>query len=103
MLWDLCDPKELVGEGGYYLTQFESAVYFISTWQPDSAGHELENTESSANLESPERDCVKAAGVFQEVMPAMPAASISEDSPAVVALEAEIMGLLQQKRAHPHL
>jgi hypothetical protein len=33
----------------------------------------------------------------------MPAASISEDSPAVVALEAEIMGLLQQKRAHPHL
>lgn len=100
MLWDLCDPKELVGEGGYYLTQFESAVYFISTWQPDSPDHELEDAESSATRE---RDGVGVAGMLKEVMPAMPAESVSEDSPAVVALEAEILGLQQQKRAHPYL
>jgi hypothetical protein len=35
-------------------------------------------------------------------MPAMPADSVSEDSPAVAALEAEIVALLQLKRARPH-
>lgn len=35
-------------------------------------------------------------------MPAMPADSVSEDSPAVAALEAEIVALLQLKRERPH-
>ena len=35
-------------------------------------------------------------------MPAMPADSVSEESPAVAALEAEIVALLQLKRARSH-
>jgi len=31
MLWDLCHPDSLYGEGGYFLTVFESAIAFVES------------------------------------------------------------------------
>lgn len=30
LMWSLCHPDQLHGEGGYYLTVYESAIEFIS-------------------------------------------------------------------------
>lgn len=100
LLWDLCDPTELVGEGGYYLTQFESAVFFISTWQQqDPSDDQAEIPASTATPELSDTGRTGSGKIQQAVMPVMPRDSISEDSPAVAALEAEILTLMQEKRA----
>jgi hypothetical protein len=112
LLWELCDPKELVGEGGYYLTQFESAVYFISSWQmtaEEEAGAQQQPQLQAAD----DTGAAAAAAAVQEqaeaeeaeggeaglaTPPRMPADSVSED-PALAAIEQEIATLLRDKRA----
>ena len=32
LLWDLCHPDSLYGEGGYFLTVFESAIAFVESF-----------------------------------------------------------------------
>ena len=38
LLWTLCCPSELRREGGYYLTVFESALAFVTEFEPAPGG-----------------------------------------------------------------
>ena len=76
-MWELCNPKLLAGEGGYYLTVFESAVHYISNWKDDaesvsslelSAAHDATETvqSSSAGSSDSEIDDDLDAGLGDE-------------------------------------
>ena len=33
-MWALCDPDQLSGETGYYITMFSSVVEYLKNWEP---------------------------------------------------------------------
>ncbi|ELR16367.1 Vacuolar sorting protein 9 (VPS9) domain containing protein [Acanthamoeba castellanii str. Neff] len=47
-LWGLCDPEQLNGEGGYYLTVFCSAFEYLKGLEMDTAESECQQREEEA-------------------------------------------------------
>ena len=87
MLWDLCEPRMLVGEGGYYLTQFESAVYFIASWESEEQQQRRQEQEQQRALA--EETLAKRAALETEVVQLLQQESVAEGRASAAISEGE--------------